>query len=95
MFLRSLCFLELVVAAFAAAAKSEPKKPQPGLDQIQHVVFFMQENRAFDHYFGSLAGVRGFKDPNVQVNPDDAKQGLLNVFYQSVTRVFRYCYHCG
>lgn len=28
------------------------------------------ENRAFDHYFGTMAGVRGFADPNVQVNGD-------------------------
>lgn len=35
---------------------------------IEHVVLFMQENRAFDHYFGTMAGVRGFKDPNVQKN---------------------------
>lgn len=26
------------------------------------------ENRAFDHYFGTMAGVRGFADPNVQLN---------------------------
>ncbi len=26
------------------------------------------ENRAFDHYFGTMAGVRGFADPNAQVN---------------------------
>jgi phospholipase C len=31
---------------------------------IKHVVVFMQENRSFDHYFGTLAGVRGFADPN-------------------------------
>ena len=30
---------------------------------VQHVVVLMQENRAFDHYFGSLRGVRGFGDP--------------------------------
>ena len=29
----------------------------------QHVVLLMQENRSFDHYFGTLAGVRGFSDP--------------------------------
>ncbi|KAI8610353.1 putative non-hemolytic phospholipase C precursor [Chytriomyces sp. MP71] len=39
------------------------------LATIEHVVLFMQENRAFDHYYGSMAGVRGFSDPNVQVNP--------------------------
>lgn len=30
---------------------------------IKHVVLLMQENRSFDHYFGTLAGVRGFDDP--------------------------------
>ena len=30
---------------------------------VEHVVIFMQENRAFDHYFGALNGVRGFGDP--------------------------------
>ncbi|WMD18060.1 phospholipase C, phosphocholine-specific [Achromobacter seleniivolatilans] len=29
---------------------------------VEHIVIFMQENRAFDHYFGGLAGVRGFGD---------------------------------
>jgi phospholipase C len=29
---------------------------------VQHVVVLMQENRSFDHYFGSLRGVRGFDD---------------------------------
>jgi phospholipase C len=26
------------------------------LTDIKHVVLFMQENRAFDHYFGTMAG---------------------------------------
>ena len=29
---------------------------------IKHVVILMQENRSFDHYYGSLRGVRGFAD---------------------------------
>src|SRR5690606_10610113 len=29
---------------------------------VQHVVILMQENRSFDHYFGTLRGVRGFGD---------------------------------
>jgi phospholipase C len=32
------------------------------LDDIEHVVLLMQENRSFDHYFGTLSGVRGFSD---------------------------------
>jgi phospholipase C len=30
---------------------------------VEHIVILMQENRAFDHYFGTLQGVRGFNDP--------------------------------
>jgi phospholipase C len=29
---------------------------------VQHVVILMMENRSFDHYFGTLRGVRGFGD---------------------------------
>jgi phospholipase C len=32
------------------------------LKDIDHVVILMQENRSFDHYFGTLSGVRGFDD---------------------------------
>jgi len=30
------------------------------LGAVEHVVFLMQENRSFDHYFGVLGGVNGF-----------------------------------
>jgi phospholipase C len=32
------------------------------IKDVEHVVIFMQENRSFDHYFGSLRGVRGYGD---------------------------------
>ena len=32
------------------------------LGDIRHVVILMQENRSFDHYFGTMPGVRGFTD---------------------------------
>ena len=51
-------FILAAAAALAACAAAG------GLEQIEHVVLFMQENRAFDHYFGTMAGVRGFRDPN-------------------------------
>jgi phospholipase C len=34
------------------------------LRDIKHVVLLMQENRSFDHYFGTMSGVRGFEDEN-------------------------------
>ncbi len=44
------------------AALAEPAPPG-GLGELRHVIFLMQENRSFDHYFGTLRGVRGFADP--------------------------------
>src|SRR5215471_12721110 len=37
---------------------------------VEHVVIFMQENRSFDHYFGTLRGVRGFSDPRAITLPN-------------------------
>ena len=42
----------------ALAARSHPGT----LSDIEHVVILIQENRSFDHYFGTLPGVRGFAD---------------------------------
>ncbi|CCE80555.1 Piso0_003674 [Millerozyma farinosa CBS 7064] len=42
------------------------------LGDIKHVVLFMQENRAFDHYYGTMAGVRGFQDPNALKRKDNS-----------------------
>jgi phospholipase C len=39
------------------------------LADVEHVVIFMQENRSFDHYFGTLPGVRGFDDPRAIALP--------------------------
>ena len=33
------------------------------IKDVEHVVILIQENRSFDHYFGSMRGVRGFNDP--------------------------------
>jgi phospholipase C len=47
------------------------REPRPGgLRAIEHVVLLMQENRSFDHYYGTLRGVRGFGDRNALVLPD-------------------------
>ncbi len=47
-------------ALLAQAAAASPK--HGSLRDIEHVVILMQENRSFDHYFGTLSGVRGFGD---------------------------------
>jgi phospholipase C len=36
----------------------------------EHIVILMQENRSFDHCYGTLSGVRGFNDPRAVNLPD-------------------------
>jgi phospholipase C len=63
----------LQLGAVAAALSSLPLSIQRALatpasvktgtiQDVQHIVILMQENRSFDHYFGTLRGVRGFGD---------------------------------
>jgi phospholipase C len=35
------------------------------LSSVKHVVILMQENRSFDHYYGTLQGVRGYGDTSL------------------------------
>ncbi|MGN6267800.1 MAG: phosphocholine-specific phospholipase C [Ginsengibacter sp.] len=46
-----------------------PEKGSTYLD-AEHVVILMQENRSFDHCFGTLKGVRGYNDPRAIRLPD-------------------------
>ena len=39
------------------------------IKDVEHIVILMQENRSFDHYFGTLRGVRGFGDPRAMKLP--------------------------
>jgi phospholipase C len=45
-------------SALAIKANNETKS----INDVKHIVILMQENRSFDHYFGTLRGVRGFGD---------------------------------
>ena len=44
------------------AARQLPAGWTGTIADVKHVVILMQENRSFDHYFGTLRGVRGFGD---------------------------------
>lgn len=59
--------------------KALKRKPRSGgLSAIRHVVFLMQENRSFDHYFGSgFRGVRGFEDRNIVKRPGPQGRTVL------------------
>ncbi len=43
----------------AAAGDAGTDGPGPGGGKIQHIVIIMQENRSFDHYFGTFPGAEG------------------------------------
>ncbi|MFJ9446809.1 alkaline phosphatase family protein [Kitasatospora sp. NPDC101235] len=60
--------------------KAMQRTPRPGgLKAIQHVVFLMQENRSFDHYFGSgFRGVRGYEDLNLVTLPGSDGRSVLD-----------------
>ncbi|HJZ63372.1 MAG TPA: phospholipase C, phosphocholine-specific [Candidatus Acidoferrum sp.] len=71
-------FLKLLSASAAAStfhasirrALAIPASNRTGsINDVEHVVFMMQENRAFDHYFGTMRGVRGFGDPRAVTLP--------------------------
>jgi phospholipase C len=55
--------------SLARAAAIEPAAESSYLD-AEHIVILMQENRSFDHAFGTLRGVRGFNDPRAITLPD-------------------------
>src|SRR5580698_5031493 len=53
---------ELIPESVQRAYAIEPASGSTYLD-AEHIVILMQENRSFDHTFGTLRGVRGFNDP--------------------------------
>jgi phospholipase C len=59
------------------ALAAPPPSTRPSLRDIEHVVLLMQENRSFDHYFGTMPGVIGFSDPHAITLPTGH-----NVFHQ-------------
>ena len=60
--------LPLSLRRALAAAEANPPRGSPR--DVEHIVILMQENRSFDHYFGTMPGVRGFSDPAAMKLPD-------------------------
>ena len=67
------------------------------ITDIEHVVILTQENRSFDHYFGSYRGVRGFSDQSAAFQqPDPANTtispvGTLLPFHLDTSRANAAC----
>ncbi|MEV1085592.1 phosphocholine-specific phospholipase C [Streptomyces sp. NPDC050211] len=80
-------FLQVAGATTAFAALSSsieraaalPANHRTGsIEDVEHIVVLMQENRSFDHYYGALRGVRGFGDPRPVT-----QQNGKSIWYQS------------
>ncbi|WP_186270150.1 phosphocholine-specific phospholipase C [Burkholderia gladioli] len=52
----------LLPESIRKALAIEPATVTGTIQDVQHIVVFMQENRSFDHYLGHLSGVRGYND---------------------------------
>src|SRR5215831_3546943 len=83
-------------------ASSLVPSPSPGcskLTDIEHVVILTQENRSFDHYFGSYRGVRGFSEQSAafqQPNPSNTTSpplGTLLPFHLDASQANAACTH--
>lgn len=75
-FIKKASLLSGAAGLFGALPASLQKAfaidPDPGTtwQDAEHVVILMQENRSFDHCYGSLQGVRGLNDPRARTLPN-------------------------
>ncbi len=93
-FLRLLEHSLLCPATFPASisrALAIPANNRTGtIKDVEHIIFMMQENRSFDHYFGTLRGVRGYGDPRPIPLPNGSP-----VFYQPNGNGYLLPFHPG
>ncbi|WP_142686388.1 phosphocholine-specific phospholipase C [Chitinophaga polysaccharea] len=68
-FIKKAALLSGAAGVFSALPASIQRAmaidPKPGTTFVdaEHIVVLMQENRSFDHCYGTLRGVRGYNDP--------------------------------
>eukprot|EP01038_Epipyxis_sp_PR26KG_P011333 gene11333-15197_t len=76
-----LILLQLLTAIVLAKNGNSFDEISGSMDDMKHIIIFMQENRPFDHYFGTLKGVRGFNDRTTS----PMKSGF-NAFFQPINQ---------
>jgi phospholipase C len=89
---RSRGSIKRAAGAIIERAHSADPAGTGSLNDIEHVVMLMQENRSFDHYYGTLSGVRGFDDVSPAFSQKGyepgkgvAPEGVLNPFRLKTT----------
>jgi phospholipase C len=83
----SCCLVLCCGLGWAACSTGAPPGPSTGdLHKIRHVIVIMQENRSFDHYFGTFPGADGIPMsggmPSVCV-PDPVAHACVTPFHDS------------
>ncbi len=78
----------MIPASIRKALAIPPNRATGTIRDVEHVVILMQENRSFDHYFGTLRGVRGFGDPRPAPLPNGKP-----IWYQPIASVKTHHYH--
>ena len=68
----------LVGGVTASTGEKRPSAVPPDIHKIKHVVTIIQENRSFDHYFGTYPGADGIP-PGVCV--PDPRGGCVRPFH--------------
>ncbi len=58
-------------APSSPSASASPAEEKKGIFKLEHLIFVMQENRSFDHYFGTYPGANGLKrgGPDCSIHP--------------------------
>lgn len=84
----SLASSSAMAQALVKAVTLPANTQHQSLKDIEHIIILMQENRSFDHYFGTLAGVRGFNDPRAITLPSGKP-----VWYQPHADTYVLPYH--
>ena len=54
--------LSILPSSILKALSIEANNKTGTIEDVEHIVILTQENRSFDHYFGTMYGVRGFSD---------------------------------
>ena len=55
-------FLRRPPEAAATPDPARPVDPEAGIMNLDHLIFVVQENRSFDHYFGTFPGADGLPE---------------------------------
>ena len=80
----SACLLLVLAAACDRGASDVSGGPGNARGKIRHVVVIMQENRSFDHYFGTFPGAEGISMQNgvpTACVPDPKRGGCVRPFH--------------